>query len=126
MLDRFNLEASLPASDINRAKTWYREMLDLKPVDDTDDGGAFYETGDSRFLLYPSAFAGTNKATAAAWEVDDIDAIVTELKSRGVTFQEYDLPDIETHNSIATAPDGTRAAWFLDSEDNILGLFQPQ
>jgi len=124
MLDRFNLEASLPASEISRAKTWYREMLDLKPVEETPDGGAFYETGGSRFLVYPSTFAGTNKATAAAWGVDDIDEVVTQLKSRGVTFQELDMGEIKTVNSIATTPDGLKAAWFKDSEDNILGLFQ--
>lgn len=124
MLDRFNLEASLPASDINRAKAWYREMLDLKPIDETPDGGAFFETGSSRFLLYPSSFAATNKATAASWAVEGIEELVDELKTRGVAFQELDMGEIKTANSIAMLPDGSKAAWFTDSESNVLALFQ--
>ncbi len=124
MLADFNLDPALPASDINRAKAFYREMLDLKPIDETPDGGAMYETGSSRFLVYPSAFAGTNKATAAGWEVTDIDGIVSELRARGVKFQEYEFDEIKTINGIAALPDGNKAAWFVDSEDNILSLFQ--
>ena len=115
---------NLPASDLERAKAWYREKLDLKPVDNADDGGVRYEAGDSWFLLYPSAFAGTNKATAAAWEVDDIDAVVTELKSRGVEFVEFELDGMTMENSILSSPTGNRIAWFTDSEDNILAVAQ--
>ncbi|MBT8199544.1 MAG: VOC family protein [Acidimicrobiia bacterium] len=124
MLADYDIGASLPASDINRARAFYRDKLDLKPVDETPDGGMMFETGSSRFLVYPSVYAGTNKATAAAWEVTDIGSIVSELRSRGVTFQEYDFDEIKTVDGIASLPDGNRAAWFYDSEDNILGLFQ--
>jgi catechol 2,3-dioxygenase-like lactoylglutathione lyase family enzyme len=116
---------SLPASDINRAKAFYRDKLGLKPVEETADGGARYEAGDSHFMVYPSAFAGTNKATAAAWEVDDLEETVTALKASGVEFQEFELEGMTMENSMLTAPDGTRAAWFFDSEDNIIGLIQP-
>ena len=126
MFENTPLGATLPASDIERAKTFYRDKLGLKPIEDNDEGGGvMYETGGARFLVYPSEFAGTNKATAAAWEVDDLDGAVNELKGRGVSFQEFDMDDMTMQNSILEAPDGTRAAWFTDSEGNIIGLFRP-
>ena len=117
------LIATLPAADINRAKDWYRDHLGLKPVEETSDGGALYDNGGARFVLYPSPFAGTNQATAAGFEVSDFDAAIAELRSNGVVFEEYDLGEgFSTVDGIVTAPDGRRGAWFKDSEGNILGV----
>ena len=118
------LGATLPASDIERAKTFYREKLGLEPIEEPSEGAAMYETGGTRFLLYQSTFAGTNQATAAAWEVEDIAAVVGELKSRGVEFQEFEMEGMDMHDSVLTDPDGTKAAWFYDSERNIIGVVQ--
>jgi hypothetical protein len=73
--------------------------------------------------MYPSPGAGTSKASTAFWAVDDVAAEVAELKARGVVFEEYDMPGIETVNSIATAG-GAKTAWFKDSEGNILAVSQ--
>jgi hypothetical protein len=73
--------------------------------------------------MYPSAGAGTSKASTAFWAVEDVAAEVSELKSRGVIFEEYDMPGIKTVNSIATAG-GAKTAWFKDSEGNILAISQ--
>lgn len=117
------LYAALPAADINRARDWYRDHLGLKPIQDTPDGGAIYETGGSRFMLYPSQFAGTNQATAAGFLVDDFDAAIAELRSNGVTFEDYDFgEEFRTVDGVLTGPDGMRGAWFKDSEGNILGI----
>lgn len=117
------LYASLPASDIDRAKEWYRTHLGLTPIEDSGDGGGIYETGGTRFMLYPSAYAGTNQATAAGFAVDDFDAAISELRSNGVTFEEYDLgDDLTTVDGVVTTPDGRRIAWFKDSEGNTLGI----
>ncbi len=124
MLGNHALQASLPASDISRARDFYNDKLDLKPVRESPDGGAYYETGGATFFLYPSGFAGTNQATAAAWEVDDIEATVAELQGRGVVFEEYDFEELKTVNGIAATAEGQRAAWFKDSEGNILALFK--
>jgi predicted enzyme related to lactoylglutathione lyase len=124
MLDQYPLGASLPASDIQRAKDFYQDTLGLKPSQEMGDEGAMYETGGAQFMVYPSTFAGTNQATAAAWLVPEIEAVVADLKSRGVTFEEYDMDDFKTVDGVATTPDGGKAAWFKDSEGNILGLFQ--
>ncbi len=115
---------TLPASDIARAKAFYTEKLGLKPIEG-EMGDLTIEAGDSRFVVYPSEYAGTNRATAASWEVEDLDACVTDLKSVGVEFQEFELQGMKMENSILTAPNGTRAAWFVDSEGNIVGLSQP-
>lgn len=117
------LLATLPASDIDRARAWYSEKLGLEPVDKGEDGGLFYEWGESRFLVYPSAFAGTNQATAAGIVVDDFDTAVGQLRSSGITFEEYDLgDDFRTEDGIVTAPDGSKGVWFKDSEGNIIGV----
>ena len=116
------LEPMLPASDLERAKQWYLEKLDLKPMGE-DEGGAWYQNGDGRFLLYQSEFAGTNQATAAGWEVDDVQATQAELRNRGVVFEEYNFgEEFKTVDGILTLPNGGQAAWFKDSEGNILSI----
>ena len=116
--------ASLPASDIDRAKAFYQEKLGLKQIREDDDGNAYYEAGGREFLLYASQFAGTNQATAAAFRVDDCAKMVAGLKGSGVVFEEYDFGEFKTVDSMLTLPDGSVGAWFRDSEGNILGLFQ--
>jgi len=125
MFESLPLGATLPASDIARAKAFYGDQLGLKPVDSYEDNSLVYETGGARFVVYQSAFAGTNQATAASWEVDDVAGAVRELKSRGVEFQEFEMEDMKMVDSVLTAPDGMKAAWFFDSERNIIGLVQP-
>ena len=118
-----SLRPTLPASDMDRAKAWYRDKLGLEPVDDTGDGGVWYETGGARFLVYPSEFAGTNQATAAGFEVEDFDATMADLRSRGVVFEDYDFgEDFRTVDGVLALPDGGRGAWFKDSEGNILAV----
>ena len=119
-----SVEATLPASDFERAKAWYAGTLGLTPVQE-DQGGAWYEIEGTRFLLYPSQFAGTNKATSAGFTVDDVEETVAELRERGLTFEEYELPGLKTENGVATLETErgtTKAAWFKDSEGNILSV----
>jgi hypothetical protein len=83
-----------------------------------------YECGKGSWVfMYPSAGAGTSKASTAFWTVDDVTAEVAEVKARGVVFEEYDMPEIKTVNSIATGG-GPKTAWFKDSEGNILAISQ--
>jgi len=118
--------ATLPASDLERAKEWYGRVLQLEPVETSEDGSYWFQAGDTRFLVYPSQFAGTNQATAAAIGVDDLDAAVAEFRSRGAVFEEYDFgDDFRTVDGILTSPAGTRMAWMKDSEGNILGVSTP-
>lgn len=116
--------ATLPAADMARAKAFYRDKLGLEPYQEETDGSARYEVGGSMFMIYPSEFAGTNKATAAGFAVGDIEAAVQDLRGRGVAFQDLDYGEAKTVDGILTLPGGTRGAWFVDSEGNTIGIFQ--
>ncbi len=116
--------ATVPASDMERAMSWYADRLGLKPAE-WGEVGAYYGVGSGRFLLYPSQSAGTNQATAMSFEVDDLKAAVAELKTNGVVFEDYDMPGVETKDNIATFEAEGRlvsSAWFKDSEGNILAV----
>ena len=124
MVDYNAARATVPADDMERALSWYADKLGLKPSE-TGEAGAFYDIGSSRFLLYPSASAGTNQATAMSLHVDDITSAVAEMKGTGVVFEDYDIPGIETTDNIATMEVEGRlvsVAWFKDSEGNILSV----
>ena len=122
MLSNLVIHASIPATNLDRAKKFYYEKLGFTPKSE-EEGGLVYQCKDSWFLLYPSQFAGTAQHTLAGWETSQIEKDVAELKARGVVFEEYDYPDFKTVNSIDST--GSRkAAWFKDSEGNILGIVQ--
>jgi predicted enzyme related to lactoylglutathione lyase len=122
-LTQARAQATLPASDFERAKDFYAQKLGLTPLSDTP-GGASYEAADGdRFLLFPSAGVASGTHTQMGFQVDDVEAEVAALKDRGVVFEEYDLPGFKTENSIATAGE-LKTAFFKDSEGNLLGLVQ--
>lgn len=118
------LAANLPAADIQRAMRWYDEKLGLKPVMDLRESGQLYRTGGSYWLIYQTPAAGTGKHTLAGWVVPNIDEAMTEMRARGVVFEDYDMGDQgpTTENGVARGPDGGAAAWFTDSEGNILAI----
>ena len=122
MLSKLAIHATIPAIDISRAKKFYSEKLGFVPSSEAP-GGTIYTCKDTWFFLYPTQFAGTAQHTLAGWETDDIGKEVAELKTRGVKFEEYDYPNLKTVNSIATMGPN-KAAWFKDSEGNILGITQ--
>jgi predicted enzyme related to lactoylglutathione lyase len=123
MLQRAPLYAYIPAKDVVRARAFYEQTLGFEPKREVA-GGVMYEFGDGTgCFLYPTPNAGTSKASQAFWQVDDLAREVAELKARGVRFEEYDTPGLKTKDGIATSP-GNKAAWFKDTEGNILALVQ--
>jgi catechol 2,3-dioxygenase-like lactoylglutathione lyase family enzyme len=121
----------LPAQDLERARAFYAEKLGLEPVEERP-GGLRYRCADGQFALFASAGAPSGSHTQMGWEVDDIEAVVAELRSRGVVFEHVDLPGLRTVEGIAeiegnypSAGTGERGAWFRDSEGNLLGIGQP-
>jgi predicted enzyme related to lactoylglutathione lyase len=113
----------LPATDVARARRFYEEKVGLVPREEVA-GDAVYECGRGSWIfLYQSAGAGSSEASQAFWQVPDVEREVRELKSRGVTFIDYDMPGLKTVDGIATM-DGAKGAWFNDSEGNILALIQ--
>ena len=122
MLSKLEVHAALPVKDLNRAKKFYAEKLGMTPMSE-DPGGLLYQCKDSKFLLFPSSGTSSAQFTQAGFVTKDLGAEVAELKSRGVVFEEYNMPNFKTVNSIATTGKN-RAAWFKDSEGNLLGLVQ--
>ena len=125
MLADHPIHAALPAADLERARRFYAEKLGLTPQNEGPDG-LFYRCGENtQLLLFPSQGMASGTHTQAGWTVDDIEAEVAGLKARGVVFEEYDTPSLKTINSVArTGP--AKAAWFKDSEGNLLVLLQLQ
>lgn len=122
MLTKLEIHAALPVQDLDRAKKFYAEKLGFTPISETP-AGVDYQCKNSWFSLYPSQGGSTGEFTQAGWRTDNIEGEVAELKSRGVIFEEYDLPKFKTVNSIVTIGP-IRAAYFKDSEGNLLGLAQ--
>jgi catechol 2,3-dioxygenase-like lactoylglutathione lyase family enzyme len=131
MLNEGRVATRLPAQDLERARAFYAEKLGLEPVEERP-GGLRYVCASGEFALFASAGGASGDHTQMGWEVDDIEATVTELRSRGVIFEEYDLPGLRTVDGIADIEGnypskgiGERGAWFRDSEGNMLGIGQP-
>ena len=123
MLANLHVYATLPAANLERARRFYAEKLGLTPEREAA-GGLFYRcSGDTQFFLFESQGAASGTHTQAGWITNDIEAEVSALKARGLVFEEYDTPDFKTVNSIATTGP-VKAAWFKDSEDNLLGFVQ--
>jgi len=118
---------NLAAADIERAKRWYAEKLELTPAMDLGVGGYLYVSGGTPFIIYETAAAGSARNTVASFVVDDLPAVMAKLRSRGVVFEDYAMGDKgpTTENGMASDPTGGRAAWFKDSEGNVLSLMQP-
>lgn len=114
--------ATIPARDFDRAKQFYRDTLGLKVIEDRADGTRF-ECAGTQLYVYPTYAPEVAGHTLANWEVDDLDAEMTELRARGITFEEYDFPGLKTVNGVAEMG-GERGAWFKDSEGNILAVGQ--
>ncbi len=123
MLASCYLYPTIPAHDLNRARKFYEQKLGLTPAYEVDSGLIYECGGNSQFFLYETGSAGTAQNTAMSWTTEDIEAEVEQLRSMGVQFEDYDFPGLKTVNGIADLK-GERAAWFKDSEGNILAISQ--
>lgn len=123
MLQRSPMYAYIPAQNVARAREFYERKLGFSPAREVA-GGVMYECGGgTACFLYPTPNAGTSKASQAFWQVEDIEREVADLKARGIRFEEYDMPGMKTKDGIVTAG-GAKAAWFKDTEGNILAVVQ--
>jgi catechol 2,3-dioxygenase-like lactoylglutathione lyase family enzyme len=125
MLGVAPIVACVPVSDIARARRFYEEKLGLVPKEEYGGGaGLIYEGGQgTTFFMYTSAGAGTSRANQAFWAVDDLDAEMADLRSKGVVFEDYDMPGLKTVNGVNVGG-GVKTAWFKDSEGNVMALSQ--
>jgi predicted enzyme related to lactoylglutathione lyase len=123
MLDRGTVTANIPAADLKRAREFYAEKLGITPSTEIEGIMLVYKTGGGTdFSIYQTEYAGQAGHTIAQWHVDDVEAEVRDLKDKGVTFEQYDLPGVEWNEGVASMGGMGKAAWFKDSEGNILCL----
>ncbi|MGI8400323.1 MAG: VOC family protein, partial [Gemmatimonadaceae bacterium] len=113
--------ATSAVKDIHAARKFYSDVMGLKPLPVSDAEVLSYKSGKTSVLVYKSEYAGTNKATAATWQVDDVDKVVGELKSKGVAFEHYDFPGLTRNGDIHIAKK-FKTAWFKDPDGNILAI----
>jgi predicted enzyme related to lactoylglutathione lyase len=121
MLRNATVLPMLPVKDMPAAMRFYENTLGLEKTGGAADVAVTYRSGGSTLCVYRSEFAGTNKGTAALWEVDDVEGTAKELKSKGVTFETYDLPGLIREGDIYRAGD-FRVVWFKDPAGNILSI----
>jgi predicted enzyme related to lactoylglutathione lyase len=121
MLKIKRVGAAMPAQDLDRAREFYERKLGLKPSEETAEGVA-YMIGETGFLLFRSMGKSSGDHTQMALDVDDVEDAVRELKRNGVKLEEYDMPNFKSQDGIVDLPDGTKGAWFKDSEGNLIGV----
>jgi catechol 2,3-dioxygenase-like lactoylglutathione lyase family enzyme len=121
MLGTRNAVANLAVKDLGRARAFFTDTLGLKQVGGEGDELIVLQSGDSVVNVYRSDFAGTNEATAVTWEVDDVEAEVESLRTKGVAFEHYDMPGLKREGDVHVG-DGMKIAWFKDPDGNILNI----
>jgi catechol 2,3-dioxygenase-like lactoylglutathione lyase family enzyme len=128
MLKASRIGAVVPVSDLERGIEFYGQTLGLgEPERDdiTDNPGARFQIGaGGELYLYKSVGAGQSRHTLCAFEVEDIESEVEDLRSRGVAIEEYDMPGMKTENGVIDLGGGVKGAFFKDPDGNILGLGQ--
>src|SRR5215813_12276617 len=122
MLQNALMYSYIPAKDVARARAFYEEKLGFKPKDVSASGVTYEFANCTACFLYPTPNSGTSQASQAFGQVENVEKEVAELMERCVQFEEYDLPTID-EKGISTAV-GAKAAWFKDTEGNIMALIQ--
>ena len=121
MLANTDAIATVAVKHIETARKFYEGTLGLKPTRGDEPGVQGYKSGNASVLVYQSQFAGTNKATAVTWAVQDLEGSIEDLKAKGVRFEHYDLAGV-TRKGDVHGTGKTKAAWFKDPDGNILAL----
>ena len=123
MLSDNDAVATVAVKNLETARTFYEGALGLTTVMENEEVLAF-KTGNTTLFVYRSQYAGTNKATGVTFVAAEVDELVRTLKSRGVTFEHYDLPKMTRQGDIHVAG-SMRTAWFKDPDGNIFSLVTP-
>jgi len=123
MLGKADATPMIAVKDLDRARKFYEDTLGLETKDEWGEGLTM-ESGDTTINVYRSQFAGTNKATALTFQVDDAEEEVSELKKKGVFFEHYDLPGLQSRGDLYVGEGGFKTAWFKDPDGNILSLIE--
>ena len=122
MLGKADATPMIAVTDLDRARKFYEDALGLEAKEEWGEGVTL-ESGDTLINLYKSEFAGTNKATALTFEVDDAEKEVRDLKEKGIFFEHYDMPGLTQQGDLHVA-ESFKTAWFKDPDGNILSLIE--
>jgi len=122
MLNDSKVTANVPATDLDRARRFYADMLGLTPADENPGGLVYTTNGGTTFFLYQTEYAGQAGHTIAQWHVSSVADEVRDLKAKGLEFERYDMPGVTWDGDVATIEGMGSAAWFKDSEGNIMCL----
>jgi catechol 2,3-dioxygenase-like lactoylglutathione lyase family enzyme len=123
MLGDFPVDVVLLATDLDASRDFYRDKVGLEVVSETSHNVIFKCGGASRLGVSKSTIGTADEQTQAAWRVDDLDAEIAALRSRGVDIQDYDMPGLKTVDGIVDIG-FARMAWFIDPGKNCLGIMQ--
>jgi catechol-2,3-dioxygenase len=121
MLGNKKAVANLAVKDLEVATKFYKNTLGLTPVHEEQQELVVFRSGSSELNVYRSDYAGTNKATAVTWTVDNVKEEVADLKSKGVVFEHYDMPGMTRDGDVYVSGD-MKVAWFKDPDGNILNV----
>jgi len=121
MLSEANAVATIAVKNLETARKFYHDTLGLKEARSEENEVAVFTSGQSLINVYRSQFAGTNKATALTWAVEDVEAEVRRLKGKGVAFEHYEMPGLKREGDIHVAGQ-IKVAWFKDPDGNILNI----
>jgi len=121
MLGNENAVANVAVKDVDVATDFYRNTLGLKHVHQEGKELVVFQSGGSSINVYRSEYAGTNKATAVTWTVDNVEEEAKALKNRGVVFEHYDMPGMTRHGDVHVGG-RMKVAWFKDPDGNILNI----
>lgn len=122
MLQRAAMYSYIPAKDVDRAREFYEKRLGFTPKEETAGGVVYEFANGTACFLYPTPNAGTSRASQAFWDVEDVEAEVDELERQGVALEKYDMPGADDRGIVTEG--GVKAAWFRDSEGNIMAVIQ--
>lgn len=122
MLSNKDAAANIAVRNLETAKTFYEDTLGLTQVGAEGKELMVFKSGNSTINVYQSQYAGTNKATALTWAVgDDVEGVVRLLRTKGVSFEHYDMPGMTREGDVHVGGN-MKVAWFKDPDGNILNI----
>jgi catechol 2,3-dioxygenase-like lactoylglutathione lyase family enzyme len=113
----------LPAQNVARARAFYADKLGLKPYKEHADH-LYFEVGRATFIIFPSTGAPSGTHDQLGFIVDDVESTVARLQSKGVTFEVFPGPRGATMKNGIMDRGSMRAAWFKDTEGNLISIVE--